>query len=241
MKGKKDIGASVRARLLRLAQDRGDDFQLLLTRYANERLLYRLAKSPHVGHFMLKGAALFTLWTGHAHRATRGMDLLGDGEPSAERLRAIFTEVIALDVADDGVVFDTKSLHVEPIRKDQAHGGIRIIMVARVTAAQVRLQIDVGFGDAVTPPAQLVEFPALLDFPAPQLRAYPKETVVAETSPSSSSSGPCVRPPSPSRSRRTGPVPVLGCSARASSDAPAARFSSSTPSASDRRTACRRC
>jgi len=179
-KGKKDIGASVRARLLRLAQDRGDDFQLLLTRYANERLLYRLAKSPYVGLFMLKGAALFTLWTGHAHRATRDMDLLGFGEPSTERLRTIFTHVIALDAGDDGVVFDAKSLQVEPIRKDQAHGGIRIVMVARITAAQVRLQIDVGFGDAVTPEAQLVEFPALLDFPAPRLRAYPKETVVAE-------------------------------------------------------------
>jgi hypothetical protein len=108
------------------------------------------------------------------------MDLLGFGDPSVERLRAIFTEVVALDVDDDGVVFDTSSLKVEPIREDQLYGGIRLVMVARITNAQVRLQIDVGFGDAVTPEAQWVEFPPLLDFPAPQLRAYPKETVVAE-------------------------------------------------------------
>ncbi len=179
-KPRKDVGASVRARLLQLAKQRGDDFQLLLTRYANERLLYRLTKSQHGGLFLLKGAALFTLWTGHAHRATRDMDLLGFGEPSVERLRAIFTEVVALDVDDDGVVFDPSSLKVEPIREEQLYGGIRLVMIARITNAQVRLQVDVGFGDAVTPEAQVVEFPPLLDFPAPQLRAYPKETVVAE-------------------------------------------------------------
>jgi predicted nucleotidyltransferase component of viral defense system len=177
---RKDVGASVRARLLQLARQRGDDFQLLLTRYANERLLYRLMKSQHAGLFLLKGAALFTLWTGHAHRATRDMDLLAFGEPSVERLRTIFTEVVALDVDDDGVVFDTSSLKVAPIREGQLYGGIRLVMIARITSAQVRLQVDVGFGDTVTPEAQVVEFPPLLDFPAPQLRAYPKETVVAE-------------------------------------------------------------
>jgi hypothetical protein len=173
-KPRKDVGASVRARLLQLAKLRGDDFQLLLTRYANERLLYRLTKSQHAGLFVLKGAALFTLWTGHAHRATRDVDLLGFGEPSVERLRAIFAEVVALDVDDDGVVFDHSSLKVEPIREDQLYGGIRLVMIARITNAQVRLQVDVGFGDAVTPEAQMVEFPPLLDFPAPQLRAYPE-------------------------------------------------------------------
>jgi predicted nucleotidyltransferase component of viral defense system len=99
----KDVGASVRARLLQLAKQRGDDFQLLLTRYANERLLYRLTKSQHASLFLLKGAALFTVRTGHAHRATRDVDLLGFGKPSGERLRAIFSEVVARDVDDDGV------------------------------------------------------------------------------------------------------------------------------------------
>ncbi|MSP63807.1 MAG: hypothetical protein EXR72_26370 [Myxococcales bacterium] len=82
-KARKDVGASVRARLLRLAQTRGEDFQLVLTRYANERLLYRLASSPHAPQFILKGAALFTLWTRGPHRATRDVDLLGFASTSA--------------------------------------------------------------------------------------------------------------------------------------------------------------
>lgn len=92
----KDVGASVRARLLHLAREHGDDFQLLLTRYANERLLYRLAQSRYQGSFILKGATLFTLWTGHPHRATRDVDLLGVGDPSEDRIRDMFGEVIAL-------------------------------------------------------------------------------------------------------------------------------------------------
>jgi predicted nucleotidyltransferase component of viral defense system len=175
-----NIGASVRARLLRLSTERREDFQLLLTRYANERLLYRLTKSPHGSQFVLKGAALFTLWTGRAHRATRDLDLLGFGDATEANVRSVFEEILKVDVPDDGVVFDVGSLTVGPIRKDQQYGGVRATMNATVTNARVRLQVDVGFGDAITPAAKLVEFPALLDFPAPKLRAYPRETVVAE-------------------------------------------------------------
>jgi len=175
-----DIGASVRARLLRLARERGEDFQLVLTRYANERLLYRLASSTHAQRFVLKGAALFTLWTGKPHRATRDLDLLGFGDPSITHMREVFAEVLALAVPEDGVRFDLGSLAGGLIREEQEYGGVRIEFVARVTNAQVRLQVDIGFGDAITPEASLVEFPPLLDFPAPRLRAYPRETVVAE-------------------------------------------------------------
>jgi predicted nucleotidyltransferase component of viral defense system len=170
----------VRARLLRIAHERGEDFQLLLTRYANERLLFRLASSAHSSRFVLKGAALFTVWTGKPHRATRDVDLLGFGEPGVGPIRETFAEVLKLDVADDGVQFDLDSLQVELIREEQEYGGVRVEVIARVTAAQVRLQVDVGFGDAITPEAKVVDFPALLDFPAPRLRAYPRETVVAE-------------------------------------------------------------
>ncbi len=95
-KSPKDIGASVRARLLRLARERGEDFQLVLTRYANERLLYRLASSEHASRFVLKGAALFTIWTGEPHRATRDVDLLGFGDPSEDHLRAVFADILAV-------------------------------------------------------------------------------------------------------------------------------------------------
>ncbi|MDX2053608.1 MAG: nucleotidyl transferase AbiEii/AbiGii toxin family protein [Polyangiaceae bacterium] len=176
----KDVGASVRARLLHLARTEGEDFQLVLTRYANERLLFRLATSKHGERFVLKGAALFTLWTGKPHRATRDLDLLGFGDPGESRVRSIFAEVLALDVPDDGVRFDLETLAVGLIREEQQYGGVRVEVVARVTTAQVRLQVDVGFGDVITPEASVVEFPPLLNFPPPLLRAYPRETVVAE-------------------------------------------------------------
>ena len=179
-KAPKDIGASVRSRLLRLAREQGEDFQLVLIRYANERLLSRLASSRHAQRFVLKGAALFTLWAGKPHRTTRDLDLLGFGEPGVDHVRQVFTEVLALEVPDDGVRFDLATLDVGLIREEQEYGGVRVEVVARITNAQVRLQVNVGFGDVITPEAAVVAFPPLLDFPAPRLRAYPRETVVAE-------------------------------------------------------------
>lgn len=176
----KDLGASVRARLLRLARERGEDYQLLLMRHANERLLFRLAASTHASRFVLKGAALFTLWTGKPHRATRDLDLLGFGDLGHAEVRKVFAEILSLEVQDDGVRFDLSSLTVGPIREEQEYGGVRVEVIARITTAQVRLQVDVGIGDVITPEAGIVDFPSLLDFPAPRLRAYPRETVVAE-------------------------------------------------------------
>jgi predicted nucleotidyltransferase component of viral defense system len=176
----KDVGASVRARLLRIATERREDFQRILTQYVNERLLYRLAQSQHTSQFVLKGATLFTVWSGRPHRATRDLDLLGFGKSDIAHVREVFADVLSLNVADDGVRFDLQTLEASPIREDQRYGGVRIELVARVTNAQVRVQADVGFGDAITPEATPVEVPSLLDFPPPRLLAYPRETVVAE-------------------------------------------------------------
>jgi hypothetical protein len=176
----KDMGASVRGRLRRLARASGESFAHVLLRYANERLLYRLASSSHGPRFVLKGAALFTLWTGKPHRATRDLDLLGYGPSDVGDMRAVFEDVLSPGGIDDGVRFDAKNLVVAPIREDQEYGGVRVELVAWITTAQVRLQVDVGVGDAITPEASLMEFPVILDFPAPRLRAYPRETVVAE-------------------------------------------------------------
>ncbi len=176
----KDIGASVRAQLLQLAREREEDYQLVLTRYANERLLYRLSVSAYADRFILKGAALFTLWTGIPHRATRDVDLLGFGDSSIQSVKGVFAEILAIEVEDDGVGFDLESLMAGLIREDQAYGGIRVTVVAHIGGAKIRLQIDVGFGDAITPEPSKVEFPTLLEFPAPVLRAYERETVVAE-------------------------------------------------------------
>jgi predicted nucleotidyltransferase component of viral defense system len=176
----KDVGASVRARLAQRARERGDDFQLVLVRYANERLLYRLAASRHAGHFVLKGAALFTAWVGMPHRATRDLDLLGFGDNTEAHLRAVFVEVLRTTGLDDSVTFDVDGLEVGPIRDDQEYGGLRVTTTARIANARVRVQVDIGFGDAITPGAEDLAFPTLLDFPAPRIRAYPRETVIAE-------------------------------------------------------------
>lgn len=176
----KNVGSSVRTKLLQLAKQRGDDFQLVLLRYVNERLLYRLATSAHASRFVLKGAALFTVWTGRPHRATRDLDLLGFGESSEANMREVFSDLATMKTDDDGVIFDANSIEVGPIRENQEYGGVRVTLAAHIAEAKVRVQVDVGFGDAITPGAIEIDFPTLLSFPAPRLRAYPPETVIAE-------------------------------------------------------------
>lgn len=174
------IAHSVRVRLLRRARERGDDYQLVLTRFLNERVLFRLSRSRHAGDFVLKGAMLLTVWTGEPYRATRDIDLLGVGDPTATRLRDVFHEVLSVEVSDDGTWFDLDTLEVGPIRPGQEYGGSRVTVRAGVGSARVRLQIDVGFGDAITPAPEEGDLPTLLEFPSPRLRMYPRPTVVAE-------------------------------------------------------------
>lgn len=172
--------ASVRARLLNLARAQNVDFNQVLVRFALERMLFRLGQSPHAERFLLKGALLFTLWYGMPHRATRDADLLGFGASDLESVAQTFREIAALAV-DDGIVFDPASVTAEEIRKQAGYGGIRVVLSGELAKARCKTQIDVGFGDAVTPaPADSV-YPVLLDdLPAPCLRTYPVYTVVAE-------------------------------------------------------------
>ena len=174
------LPASILARLLNLAKARGDDYNLLLNRFALERLLCRLSRSAHADRFLLKGALLFALWYEDPHRPTRDADLLGFGPDDADTLIAIFQDIAALELGD-GIVFDSNSLRADVIRENNSYGGTRINLVARLGSARCALQIDVGFGDAVTPMAETVTFPTLLsDFEAPVLRVYPVYTVIAE-------------------------------------------------------------
>ena len=175
-----NLSASILDRLLTLAKQRGDDYNLVLNRFALERLLCRLSTSAHADSFLLKGALLFALWYDDPHRPTRDADLLGFGQDDAEHLIAVFRDVAAMSM-EDGIVFDVASVRADAIREDNTYGGTRINLVARIGSARCSLQIDVGFGDAVTPEAQTVVFPTLLnDFPAPTLRVYPVYTVIAE-------------------------------------------------------------
>ena len=177
---KKNMAASVRDRLMQLSRARKEDFNLVLIRYAMERLLYRLSRSMHESTFILKGAILFTVWSGHPHRATKDIDLLGTGEPDLGRLAQIFRDVCSLSVEDDGIVFEATSVTAARIKEDADYEGVRVRLTGKLGSARLDLQVDIGFGDAVTPTPKTIDFPVLLGSPAPRLRAYPRETVVAE-------------------------------------------------------------
>ena len=175
-----NVAASVRARLLNVAKAQGVDFNQVLVRFALERILYRMTLSQHADRFLLKGALLFTLWYDMPHRATRDADLLGFGASDLVSVAETFRDIAAVAV-DDGIAFDPASVTVEEIRKEAGYGGVRVIIAGELAKARCKTQIDVGFGDAVTPAPVDSVYPVLLDdLPAPKLRAYPTYTVIAE-------------------------------------------------------------
>lgn len=176
----KDLSASVRARLLNIAKAQSVDFNQVLVRFALERMLYRLGESVHADRFVLKGALLFTLWYDMPHRATRDADLLGFGASDLASMAQAFRDIASVRV-DDGISFDPASIRVSEIRKDAGYAGARVLIDADVARARCKTQIDVGFGDAITPgPADAI-YPVLIaDLPAPRLRTYPAYTVVSE-------------------------------------------------------------
>jgi predicted nucleotidyltransferase component of viral defense system len=175
----RNIGASVRQRLLDLAHASGQPLELLLTRYALERLLHRLSMSPHRDRFVLKGAMLLVTWFAEPHRATRDVDLLGFGDATEDALLETFRGIMAVE-ADDGVSFDLKGLRIEAIREELEYGGSRLRTTAALSGARIPITVDIGFGDAVAPGIEEIDLPVLLEMPSPHLRAYPPETVIAE-------------------------------------------------------------
>jgi predicted nucleotidyltransferase component of viral defense system len=174
------LAHSIQVRLVQHAKKLGIDPNVVLVRYASERLLYRLSRSSHAERFVLKGALLLLVWLGETIRPTRDADLLGFGELDTASLRTIFEEVCAQHVEPDGIEFDRASLHIGPIRIEDAYGGQRVEMTARLGKARIRVQVDVGIGDAIVPPPQWIEYPSLLDLPRPRLRAYRPETAIVE-------------------------------------------------------------
>ena len=171
---------SVLTRLIRHAQSLSVDPNLVLTRFATERLLYRLYRSRHVDRFVLKGGLLLLIWFGETFRVTRDADLLGFGDLSDNSLVAILSEICTTEVEPDAVMFDTSSIRISSIRPEDIYGGRRITLLARLGSARIRLQVDVGMGDTTIPEPEWIEYPGILDFPRPRLRAYRPETVIAE-------------------------------------------------------------
>jgi hypothetical protein len=172
---------SVRARLLNESRRTRSDPNVVLARYGLERFLHRLSESPHRDRFILKGAMMMVVWIGASTRATRDADLLGLGAMSAEELRTIFGDVCTQSVDDDGMSYDETSITIETIRAADPDGGRRVRLAGSLGRARVHVQIDVGLGDAVSPPPEWVDYPTLLaGASAPRLRAYRPETTIAE-------------------------------------------------------------
>lgn len=177
----RNVAASVQARLLQLSRNSRLSLQDLLERYCTERLLYRLSRSPHHSRFILKGAMLLIVWgEGSSERVTRDADLLGFGDNSPTAAAAAFRDICAFGVEDDGVEFEMETIEAESIRAEQEYVGVRVTLRARVGNARIPVQADIGFGDAFTQEPEEIEFPTLLDMPKPLLRAYTKETALAE-------------------------------------------------------------
>jgi Nucleotidyl transferase AbiEii toxin, Type IV TA system len=175
-----NIAASIHQRLLNLARERQEDFGLVLTKYGLERVLYRMAQSRHREVFVLKGALLFELWTEQRYRPTRDADFLAHGDNSPERFRAVFKEICQIKVDDDGITFDADTITVERITEDADYEGLRIKFIGYLDNARVPIQIDLGFGDVITPGPVETEVPSMLDLPKARLLTYPRESVVAE-------------------------------------------------------------
>ena len=170
---------SIHSRLRNWSRENSLDHNFVMNRYACERLLYRLSISEYADEFVLKGAMLFSIWSDEPFRPTKDIDLLGFGEDSEERLRGIFQEVCSVKPKQpDGLTFDTRKITVEPIREPQEYQGKRIFIP--VTNTRIKVQVDVGFGDIITPTAIEIDYPSLLDMPAARLKAYNRETVIAE-------------------------------------------------------------
>ncbi len=174
-----NIGASVRTRLLQVGRRTGQNFELVLNRYAVERLLYRLTRSRHADRFVLKGATLLMTWFDEPFRVSRDLDLLGYGDPAPEAVLTMFREIFGIEERD-GIDFDADGARVVRIREDNEYGGLRIRTTADIGGARIAVNVDVGFGDAADPEPEMLDYPVLLDMPPPRLRGYARETVIAE-------------------------------------------------------------
>ncbi len=182
MKAIKNYGSSVRAKLLNVAHASRQPYQLLVVRYLHERLLYRLSASEYRDRFLLKGGALLFAYDRFEARPTMDIDFLGSQiSRDIEFMKSVFAQIASVSCEEDGVRFNADSIEAEEISINKEYNGVRLHITAHIDTIIQKLSMDIGFGDAVTPEAQLLEYPLLLeDLPAAVVRAYSLETVVAE-------------------------------------------------------------
>ena len=163
----RNIGASVRQRLLNKSRAQGRPFQELLQYFVMERFLYRLAESPVSDHFVLKGALLLTAWQAPVSRPTMDIDLAGQTNNELDHISELVRSVCNIAIEPDGIEFDPASIEAARIKEGAEYEGVRIRFTGSLARARVPMQIDIGFGDVIVPAPAEVEYPTLLDFPAP--------------------------------------------------------------------------
>lgn len=151
-----NMAKSVKDRLLNIARKEGRAFDILLVRFALERLLYRLSISSHRDRFVLKGGMLVTVWVADDNRVTRDADFLGHGDADPDRLVADFGEIMAIG-SDDGLAFDIDALAATVIREEMEYGGIRLKTAAYLERTRIPVTIDIGFGDAMADATQRLD------------------------------------------------------------------------------------
>lgn len=173
------MAASVKNRLLNLSRQHGRGFDILLVRFALERLLFRLSQSPHRDNYVLKGGMLVTQWLDHDNRETRDIDFLGFGPDDEAATKAVFVEIMRVEV-EDGLVFDIDALAASAIREEMEYGGIRLKTCAYLERTRIPVTLDIGFGDALADATQSIDYPSLLGMEQPNIRSYPPEAVIAE-------------------------------------------------------------
>jgi hypothetical protein len=174
-----NIPASIRQRLLNEARHSHRPFNELVQYYAIERFLFRLSQSKYAARFILKGALLFTAWKLSRHRSTMDIDLLGKIRNEAAYIEKVISEICGIDVPEDGVVFDSGSIFTETIAETAEYQGIRVLLSGMLDTIRIKIQIDIGFSDAIPKPMKL-DYPCVLDMPGPRLHCYTPERMIAE-------------------------------------------------------------
>lgn len=178
----KNYGRSVRSKLLNVMNSSGHSYQLLLTRYMQERLLYRLSKSNFKDHFVLKGGALIYAYSGLKARPTLDIDFMAERiSNDKDYINKVFIEISQIPCKEDGVTFDADSIETQNITEFKEYHGVRVTIMAHLDTAVQQLSIDVGFGDVMIPRPKDLDFPILIDgTPEFDINAYSLETVIAE-------------------------------------------------------------
>lgn len=179
-KNLKNVAASIRQRLLNKAKETSRPFNELLQYYALERYLYRLSISKYATNFILKGALLFAVWRQSQIRSTVDIDLLGKISNEPEAIISVFQHICKVKVENDGIRFDDSSVTAEQITVDADYQGVRVQLYGYLGTARIRVQVDIGFSDVITPGPERYDYPSILDLSKPQLNCYNKETMIAE-------------------------------------------------------------